>query len=248
MKKIRIILADDQLLIRAGVRAIIEALPNHELVSECADGHQAIAAIHQFHPDIILLDIAMPGPTGIEVARTVRQFDTNARILVLSSIDRKEIIDQAMHAGADGYLLKDFVLSELLCRAEVLFGLVSATSRRVSSRWISRQQQSKRNSQQAADSPANGDFAPRRLRQDHQGNRPRSLHQSENGGIPPQSPDGTYRCQRCDGPDPICAAKRRSLLSQGTDYSGLLARKTRISAAMQCRQLLSASTIGLQSL
>jgi DNA-binding NarL/FixJ family response regulator len=91
------------------------ALPSHELVSECADGHQAIAAIHQFHPDIILLDIAMPGPSGIEVARSVRQFDTRARILVLSSIDRKEIIEQAMHAGADGYLLKDFVLDELLC-------------------------------------------------------------------------------------------------------------------------------------
>ena len=104
MKKTRIILADDQLLIRAGVRAIIETLPSHELVSECADGHQAIAAIHQFHPDIILLDIAMPGPSGIEVARSVRQFDTRARILVLSSIDRKEIIEQAMHAGADGYL------------------------------------------------------------------------------------------------------------------------------------------------
>ena len=114
-KKTRIILADDQLLIRAGVRAIIETLPSHELVSECADGHQAIAAIHQFHPDIILLDIAMPGPSGIEVARSVRQFDTRARILVLSSIDRKEIIEQAMHAGADGYLLKDFVLDELLC-------------------------------------------------------------------------------------------------------------------------------------
>ena len=115
MKKTRIILADDQLLIRAGVRAIIEALPNHELVSECVDGHQVIAATHQFHPDIILLDIAMPGPSGIEVARSVRQFDTRARILVLSSIDRKEIIEQAMHAGADGYLLKDFVLDELLC-------------------------------------------------------------------------------------------------------------------------------------
>lgn len=115
MKKIRLVLADDQLLIRAGVRAIIETLPNHELVSECADGHQAIAAIQQFHPDIVLLDIAMPGPSSIEVTRSVRQFDTQVRILVLSSIDRPEIIEQAVQAGADGYLLKDFVLDELLC-------------------------------------------------------------------------------------------------------------------------------------
>ena len=115
MKKIHIVLADDQLLIRAGVRAIIETLPSHELVSECADGHQAISAIQRLHPDIVLLDIAMPGPSGIEVTRSVRQFDTRVRILVLSSIDRQEIIEQAVQAGADGYLLKDFVLDELLC-------------------------------------------------------------------------------------------------------------------------------------
>ena len=114
MKKIRLLLADDQLLIRAGVRAIIENLPSHELVSECADGNQAITAIQRFHPDIVLLDIAMPGLSGIEVTRSVRQFDTRVRILVLSSIDRPEIIEQAVQAGADGYLLKDFVLDELL--------------------------------------------------------------------------------------------------------------------------------------
>ncbi len=114
MKKIRIILADDQLLIRAGVRALLDTLPEYQLVAECADGQQAIASVREFRPDVLLLDIAMPGPTGIEVARTIRQSDANTRILVLSSIDRKEIVDQALNAGADGYLLKDFVLSELL--------------------------------------------------------------------------------------------------------------------------------------
>lgn len=114
MKKIRIILADDQLLIRAGIRALLETLPEYQLLAECADGQQAIAAVREFRPDVLLLDIAMPGPTGIEVARTIRQSDANTRILVLSSIDRKEIVDQALNAGADGYLLKDFVLSELL--------------------------------------------------------------------------------------------------------------------------------------
>lgn len=114
MKKIRIILADDQLLIRAGIRALLETLPEYQLLAECADGQQAIAAVREFRPDVLLLDIAMPGPTGIEVARTIRQSDANTRILVLSSLDRKEIVDQALNAGADGYLLKDFVLSELL--------------------------------------------------------------------------------------------------------------------------------------
>lgn len=114
MKKIRIILADDQLLIRAGIRALLDTLPEYQLLAECADGQQAIAAVRELRPDVLLLDIAMPGPTGIEVARTIRQSDANTRILVLSSIDRKEIVDQALNAGADGYLLKDFVLSELL--------------------------------------------------------------------------------------------------------------------------------------
>lgn len=122
MKKFRIILADDQLLIRAGIRALVETLPNYELVAECADGHQAIAAVQQYQPDAILLDIAMPGPSGITVANAVRRFDGAIRILMLSSIDRREIIDQAINAGANGYLLKDFVLGELHEALEAVLG------------------------------------------------------------------------------------------------------------------------------
>ena len=114
MKTIRIVLADDQLLIRAGIRAIIETLPGYFIEAECADGHETIAAIRSCQPDVVLLDIAMPGPSGIEVARTIRQFDQETRILVLSSIDRQEIVEQALAAGVNGYLLKDFVLAELV--------------------------------------------------------------------------------------------------------------------------------------
>ena len=117
---IRIILADDQLLIRAGIRALLDSLPQCELVAECSDGHQAIAAARQHKPDVILLDIAMPGLTGIEVARAVRLFDKATRILMLSSIDRRETIEEAMQAGADGYLLKDFVLAELLAALDAV--------------------------------------------------------------------------------------------------------------------------------
>ena len=113
MKMIRIVLADDQLLIRAGIRALLETLPGYRIEAECADGHETIAAITKLRPDVVLLDIAMPGPSGIEVARTIRQFDQETRILVLSSIDRQEIIEQALAAGVNGYLLKDFVLAEL---------------------------------------------------------------------------------------------------------------------------------------
>jgi DNA-binding NarL/FixJ family response regulator len=113
MKMTRLVLADDQLLIRAGIRALVETLPGYRIDAECADGHEAIAAIRRFQPEVVLLDIAMPGPSGIEVARTIRQFDRETKILVLSSIDRPEIIEQALSAGVNGYLLKDFVLAEL---------------------------------------------------------------------------------------------------------------------------------------
>ena len=113
MKTVRIVLADDQLLIRAGIRALVETLPGYRIEAECADGHAAIAAIQRLQPDVVLLDIAMPGPSGIDVARTIRRADPDTRILVLSSIDRPEIIEQALDAGVNGYLLKDFVLGEL---------------------------------------------------------------------------------------------------------------------------------------
>lgn len=118
MIKTRIVLADDQLLIRAGIRGLIAAMPEYELLAECADGHEALAAVSAYQPDVILLDIAMPGPTGIEVAHTIRRQQPATRILVLSSIDRREIIEQALMAGVDGYLLKDFVLAELLAALE----------------------------------------------------------------------------------------------------------------------------------
>lgn len=125
MKNTRIVLADDQLLIRAGICALIEALPGFKVEAACADGNEAIAQIRRLRPDVSLLDIAMPGLSGIEVSRAVRQFDQNIRILVLSSIDRAEIVNQALSAGVDGYLLKDFILSEL---QEAIDAVVSGRS------------------------------------------------------------------------------------------------------------------------
>ena len=109
----RIVLADDQVLVRAGIRALLESLPECTVVDECADGTLAIDRVRRHQPDILVLDIAMPGPSGIDVAREIRRFDTQVRILILSSIDRVEVVEQAIAAGADGYLLKDFLLAEL---------------------------------------------------------------------------------------------------------------------------------------
>jgi DNA-binding NarL/FixJ family response regulator len=121
MEKIRILLADDQLLVRAGVHALLESLPDHEVVAECADGLETIDEVRRLKPDITVLDIAMPGPSGIEVTKTIRQFDPNAKILILSCIDRQETVEQAMAAGINGYLLKDFVLAELQLAVDTVY-------------------------------------------------------------------------------------------------------------------------------
>jgi len=123
MKSVRIVLADDQLLVRAGIRALLESLPGYVVVAECASGAEVPATIATKQPDVLLLDIAMPGPSGIEVAKTLRSHDGELRILVLSSIERREIVEQALNAGVNGYLLKDFLLDELqLALTTVLSG------------------------------------------------------------------------------------------------------------------------------
>lgn len=121
MEKVRILLADDQLLVRVGIRALLESLPQNEVVAECEDGPRAVAAIRELQPDVAVLDIAMPGMSGIEAAQQVRAFDSRVRLLVLSGIERPEVVDQALAAGVNGYLLKDFALAELqLALATVL--------------------------------------------------------------------------------------------------------------------------------
>src|SRR5574343_202258 len=131
MKLVRIILADDPLLIRAGIRALVETLPGYRIEAECADGHEAIEAIQRLRPDVALLDIAMPGPSGIAVARTIRRSDPDTRILVLSSIDRPDVIEQALDAGVNGYLLKEFVLSELQQALETVLSNISFLSPKI---------------------------------------------------------------------------------------------------------------------
>ena len=113
MKKIRLILADDHLLIRAGIRALLDPTPDITVIAECADGLQTLKAVREFHPDILLLDIAMPGADGIEVARQLHTDAPETRILILSSIERPETVAMALSTGISGYLLKDFVLDEL---------------------------------------------------------------------------------------------------------------------------------------
>ncbi len=104
---IRIVLADDQPLVRTGLRMILAGEPDLEVVAEAADGAEAIAACAEHAPDVVLMDVRMPGVDGIEATRTVTAAGAPPRVLVLTTFDLDEVVYDALRAGASGFLLKD---------------------------------------------------------------------------------------------------------------------------------------------
>jgi DNA-binding NarL/FixJ family response regulator len=110
---VRILLADDHVLVRAGIRALLEALPNLQIVSECSDGRAALEALLKERPDVAFLDIAMPGLNGIEVAERAAREVPSTRVVMLSMHNTSSHVVRALRAGAAGYLLKDAAADEL---------------------------------------------------------------------------------------------------------------------------------------
>jgi DNA-binding NarL/FixJ family response regulator len=120
-KPIRVLLADDHKLVRAGFRAMLTSLGGVEIVGETGDGREALDLIRRHVPDVALLDITMPSLTGIEVATRVADEMLNVRIIILSMHTSEDYIARAVRAGVSGYLLKnaDPVELELALRAAV---------------------------------------------------------------------------------------------------------------------------------
>lgn len=110
---IRVVLADDHTLLRAGLRGLLERLPDVEVVGEAGDGDEALALAKSLRPDILLLDIGMPGKDGLEVAARVLMLEFSVRVLFLSMHQSEEYVLQALRAGAAGYLLKSSAVAEL---------------------------------------------------------------------------------------------------------------------------------------
>jgi NarL family two-component system response regulator LiaR len=113
-ERIRILIADDHAVVRHGLRALIATEPDLELAGEAADGVEAVQLAAALHPDVILLDMAMPRKTGLEAIYDIKRDDPQARILVLTSFAEDDQIFPAIKAGATGYLLKDASPRELL--------------------------------------------------------------------------------------------------------------------------------------
>jgi DNA-binding NarL/FixJ family response regulator len=105
---IRVLLADDQKLVRGGFRMILRAEPDIDVVGEAADGAEAVALARQLGPDVVLMDVRMPNVDGIEATRRIIDgSDPAPRVLVLTTFDLDEYVYEALRAGASGFLLKD---------------------------------------------------------------------------------------------------------------------------------------------
>ena len=110
---IRILIADDQELVRTGFRVVLDAEPDLEVVAEAADGLAAIEAAETLRPDVVLMDIRMPNLDGIEATRRIAAGDGSPRILILTTFDLDDYVYEALRAGASGFLLKDARAEEL---------------------------------------------------------------------------------------------------------------------------------------
>jgi DNA-binding NarL/FixJ family response regulator len=113
MKTIRIVLADDHHLVRAGLRALIQSLSGFEVIGEAADGRQVIQLAETLQPDMVLLDVAMPEMNGLTAAAQLAAVAPNTRVIILSMNSTADLVLRAMRAGVAGYLLKDVTPSEL---------------------------------------------------------------------------------------------------------------------------------------
>jgi DNA-binding NarL/FixJ family response regulator len=119
---VRVLLVDDQALIRAGFRMILDAEPGIEVVGECADGLQAVDSAKRLKPDVVLMDIRMPEMDGIEATRRIvgEDGDDPAKVLMLTTFDLDEYVYDALRAGASGFLLKDVPADQLVAGIHVI--------------------------------------------------------------------------------------------------------------------------------
>lgn len=119
---IRVVVADDHGVVREGIRHILESDPDFDVVAEASNGAEAIRAVTEHRPDIAVLDVSMPGQTGLEVAGVLREQAPETRLLFLSMYDNPEYVLEAVRSGASGYLLKDSAATDLLQAVRAVHG------------------------------------------------------------------------------------------------------------------------------
>jgi len=118
--KIRILLVDDHTILRAGLKMMLNAQPDMDVIGEAQDGRQAIQESQRLRPDIVLMDITMPDMNGIEATRQIKKVSSDIKILILTMHENDEYVFQALRAGASGYILKEAADTELISALHVV--------------------------------------------------------------------------------------------------------------------------------
>jgi DNA-binding NarL/FixJ family response regulator len=155
---IRVVIADDQALVRGGFAVMVRAAPDMEVVGEAADGDQAVALVRQHRPDVVLMDVRMPVRDGIEATRAVTTDPATdaARVLILTTFDLDDYVYRALRAGASGFLLKDTAPEELLVAIRTLAAgdalLAPSVTRRLIREFAARPEPEERPSPQLLES------------------------------------------------------------------------------------------------
>lgn len=111
---LRVVLADDEAMVRAGLRLLIEGEPDLEVVAEAVDGEDAVRAVREHEPDVVLIDVRMPRLNGLEASARIAGLGGRTRVVVLTTFDEDEVVDAAMRAGVAGFLLKSSPPEEMV--------------------------------------------------------------------------------------------------------------------------------------
>ena len=133
---IRVLVADDQSMVRAGFRMLLSGEDDIEVVAEASNGLEAVAQAARFHPTVVLMDIRMPQLDGLEATRRILAADNSARILILTTFDLDEYVYEALRSGASGFVLKDDPPEQLLAAIRVVAGGEALLSPAITKRVI----------------------------------------------------------------------------------------------------------------
>ena len=133
-KPIRVVLADDHPIVRAGIRDALKEIPGVEVAGEANDGRAAIELVKSLHPDVVFMDISMPGLNGLEATERIIKNFPKVRVIILSRHDNEEYYWRALRVGASGYLLKNAVITELKSALQRVAGGEIYLSREISAR------------------------------------------------------------------------------------------------------------------
>jgi len=119
-EKVKVLLCDDHTLFREGIKAILKDELSIEIIGEADNGRQAVAQARQLHPDIVLMDIAMPDLSGFDATHRILQANPKAKVLILTMYEEEEVINRCLDAGASGYVLKDAPRAHLIHAIDVV--------------------------------------------------------------------------------------------------------------------------------